>query len=100
NAIVDVTPDNVVSAWLVIEADVTPDVLSENDPCEWAAFVAIEPWVIVHPLALSKPSTVEFPRRSLVTWVISSPSMDPPHAASAPAVQRIVTSLVLRFIRL
>src|SRR3954447_1657794 len=97
NASVDVTPESVVNASLVIDADVTPDVLIEKEPCECVLLVAIEPEVMLQPPVLSNPSVVELPTSALEPSRVSSPKL-PPHAASAPAVASNATYHVLRFI--
>src|SRR6185503_7269090 len=53
---------------------------------------------MVHPLVLSNPSTDELLRRAPEISSLSTPSMVPPHAASAPAMQSIETYSVFRFI--
>jgi hypothetical protein len=88
----------VVSVWLVIDAEVTPDVLMENDPCDRVVLVAIDPDVMLQPLVLSNPSTLALLSSALD--IISTPPptcSSPPQPATAPANPNTAKTITFRF---
>jgi hypothetical protein len=84
NPTVDDAPAIVVSFWLVIDADVTPEVLMENDPCDRVVLVAMEPDVMVQPLVLSNPSTLALLSNALDTLSTPSPTCSSPLQPANP----------------
>src|SRR6266404_9774521 len=74
-----VAPAMVPRVWLVIDAEVTPDVFIENDPCDRVVLVAIDPDEMAQPLVFSNPSTLAL--LSSAPDIISTPS---PPCSSPP----------------